>query len=313
MLVLGDSVVAGFEVLDHETFVALAERRLRKRYGAPIEVINAGVRGYGTDQSYLYYRDRGHALDADLVVFSHSANDLRNNVTLHRMRRPFGKGALRPDEQGELQLVGVPIPSYPTCSAFGLDDELEVVRTSTLASTTLCMLQVGLSDHSALFSFAVTRLSQHKGLIQWFNRQVVGDRGRPPRHVASVLPEARGGSVASEAVRARLTARIVGALADEVERRGASFLWLMSAREQEHLDRSWPELAGLRPVSLEGFTMVPADQLRFQNDAHYTAAGHQFFAELLTPEIEKQLLADRPDLAPPERRRRPARSLRRRG
>ena len=68
-------------------------------------------------------------------------------------------------------------------------------------------------------------------------------------------------------------------------------------------------MAGLAPVSLEGFTFVPSDKLRFQNDAHYTAAGHQFFSELLVPELERVLLEDRPELSKKPLRRR-NRSLR---
>ena len=58
-MVLGDSAVAAFEVAYAETFVAQLERKLTHKLGLPVRVINAGVRGYGTDQDYLYYRERG--------------------------------------------------------------------------------------------------------------------------------------------------------------------------------------------------------------------------------------------------------------
>jgi hypothetical protein len=60
ILFLGDSVVAGFEVPYEQTLTAVLEERLGRRLERPVRVINAAVRGYGTDQSYLYFRERGH-------------------------------------------------------------------------------------------------------------------------------------------------------------------------------------------------------------------------------------------------------------
>src|SRR5207249_1510326 len=84
VLVLGDSVVAGFEVDESKTFSAVLQDRLGAQLGVPVQVVNAGVRGYGTDQSYLYYRDQGRALHPDLVLFVASYNDREDNTTLHR-------------------------------------------------------------------------------------------------------------------------------------------------------------------------------------------------------------------------------------
>ncbi len=48
ILFIGDSYVQGLEVSDSFTFTALLQNQLDYR------IINAGVRGYGTDQEYLY-------------------------------------------------------------------------------------------------------------------------------------------------------------------------------------------------------------------------------------------------------------------
>ena len=128
VLFLGDSVVAGLEVEQQETFVALLEAQLQRRMGRPLHVINAGVRGYGTDQSLLWYRERGRALAPDLVALVFSANDFDDNVTLHRARRPFGKGAFALRSTGALELVGVPVPQYPLCSAWILGPGYEPTR-----------------------------------------------------------------------------------------------------------------------------------------------------------------------------------------
>lgn len=48
ILALGDSQTFGFGVRDGETYAAVLERLLRERTGRPVEVLNAGVPGYGT-------------------------------------------------------------------------------------------------------------------------------------------------------------------------------------------------------------------------------------------------------------------------
>jgi hypothetical protein len=102
-------MVAGFEVPEEQHIRSLLEHDLQVTLGRPIQVVNAGVRGYGTDQTWMYYKERGSKLKPDVVVFVHSANDLEDDTTLHRPRRPFGKSAfvMRPTD-GSLKLVAHP-------------------------------------------------------------------------------------------------------------------------------------------------------------------------------------------------------------
>ena len=58
ILVLGDSYAWGFDVADDEIFTEVLEDSLQ-RVGAPVEVINTGVSGWGTDQEYLFFLDEG--------------------------------------------------------------------------------------------------------------------------------------------------------------------------------------------------------------------------------------------------------------
>ncbi len=67
ILVLGDSGVAGFEVPAESLFTRVTERELRAR-GVEVEVLNAGCRGYGTDQSYLFLENEGVRYRPDLVL-----------------------------------------------------------------------------------------------------------------------------------------------------------------------------------------------------------------------------------------------------
>ena len=126
VLFLGDSMLAAFEVEYERTFVALIGEQLTSTLGVPVQAVNAGVRGYGTDQSYLYFRERGHTLRPDAVVLVYSVNDARNNVTLHRMRRPFGKAAFKLLQDDSLELTGHPVPDYPLCSQYRLTGEFGI-------------------------------------------------------------------------------------------------------------------------------------------------------------------------------------------
>ncbi len=82
ILLLGDSVTAGFEVEENETFAVRLEKSLNRcgREGTRFEVINAGVRGYGTDQSLIYYEREGRRLGAALAVYTFVHNDLFENT-----------------------------------------------------------------------------------------------------------------------------------------------------------------------------------------------------------------------------------------
>lgn len=68
VLVLGDSVTSGLEVAENETYSAVAATLLSGRLGVPVQMINAGVRGYATDQEWLFYRERLKGLHPDVVA-----------------------------------------------------------------------------------------------------------------------------------------------------------------------------------------------------------------------------------------------------
>jgi hypothetical protein len=270
ILLLGDSVVVGFEVAYEETFAALLERRLRQRLGRPVRVINAGVRAYGTDQSYLYFRERGHELGPDLVLLVDSNNDPEDNITLHRMRRPFGKGAfaLKPDG---LRLLGVPVPSYPLCSAWRLSRDFEPLRTDTSMQQALCWLETHFSDYSALFTFVALRIRQEPELLTrlyWLGGQrSVGQPASDPRY--------------------RLTSLLILTLGDEVRRRGGEFALLVEEGNSALYDLAAIARAGIATWVLTAAVAPGADPaaIRFRRDSHFNARGHEAVAEFLEPRV----------------------------
>ena len=78
ILAIGDSFTYGHGVQDDETYPAVVERVLRRR-GYGVEVVNAGVPGYSTDQAYTWMLRDGLALRPDLVLMGVHCSDVSDN------------------------------------------------------------------------------------------------------------------------------------------------------------------------------------------------------------------------------------------
>lgn len=86
ILVVGDSFTYGSGVAGEETYPKRLERLLAGRAGVPVEVINAGVSGYGTVHEAAFLRAEGWSYEPDLLVLQvFVQNDLDENL------EPFGR------------------------------------------------------------------------------------------------------------------------------------------------------------------------------------------------------------------------------
>ncbi|MBW2272154.1 MAG: SGNH/GDSL hydrolase family protein [Deltaproteobacteria bacterium] len=297
ILFLGDSVVAAFEVHQQETFVQLIGERLEGELSLPVQTINAGVRGYGTDQSLLYYRERGRKFEPDMVVFIHSINDFRNNTTLHRMGRPFGKPAFGLDAQGELELLGMPIPDYPLCAAWVLDEGFVPLRADRTLGRLFCHFERNLADRSALFTYAVHTLQRHPKLIHRLHelgtkpgRQTLGSvlEGLNPLRVG----RARAAPARDPA--GQLTAALLIELAQQVEADGATFVLLIRASDLERMGGGKIAAAGIHRYSpVLPPALVQGRRIDFQNDAHYNPLGHEILTRVVTPLLASEIRRQR--------------------
>ena len=104
--VLGDAFSEGMQVALDETYWALLPERLEScgfQPGRRIEVLNFGVRGYGTAQAYLALETRALPYRPDLVLlqFTHG-NDVRDNSFALDTKRERPYFAL--DQAGVLRL-----------------------------------------------------------------------------------------------------------------------------------------------------------------------------------------------------------------
>jgi lysophospholipase L1-like esterase len=77
VLVLGDSTFFGHGVNDADTFPAQLQRVLGER-GHPVEVLNAAVPGYSSEQSRVQLEELGWSLEPDLLIIGSLWSD--NNI-----------------------------------------------------------------------------------------------------------------------------------------------------------------------------------------------------------------------------------------
>jgi hypothetical protein len=110
MLVLGDSFVWGYGVEKKDRFTERIERR------SGIEVINAGVSGYGTDQELLWLRSEGMKYDFDHLLLVFCGDDLAQNH-LTRVFYVYEKPRFVL-EDGRPVLTNVPVPEAPATARF---------------------------------------------------------------------------------------------------------------------------------------------------------------------------------------------------
>jgi lysophospholipase L1-like esterase len=311
VVVIGDSQAAGFEVPEHQTYEALLQRRLTNALGGtPVQVINAGVRGYGTDQELLEYERQIRKLHPDIVVLHFSANDPDDNTTLHRTRRPFGKAVFVPRPDGSLRLVDTPVRDYPLCSYYRLDETFRVRRADSFGNRSFCWVESTLTDRSALFSFITTRIQTNPTLVRWLHGLgSPGDQetaGQPPASTKSrastpsstaattaaspvpstaaapaPAPSSGAATVQGSDYRDVLTSRLILRLASEVQQDGAKFVILTQNVDLSGLDVGAFERAGINIQPVDQALGPDQSKVRFANDGHFNARGHRAVASAL--------------------------------
>src|SRR5262249_40836603 len=104
MLVLGDSLVYGTFVEEHERFTDILRAEM-----PGYAVVNAGAMGYGTDQEYLMLRRLWDRIRPDVVVLMFCTdNDRRDNT--HNVRHATFKPYIEFSADGVAHVRGQPVP-----------------------------------------------------------------------------------------------------------------------------------------------------------------------------------------------------------
>jgi hypothetical protein len=241
-LVLGDSVVEGAQVAEDATMAGRLRTELAALAGGKrVEVVNAGVAGFGTGQQLLFLEREGLAYQPDLIVLVFTiANDPADNSLavaqrwkLAAERRPFfvlQEGAL------ELQPFQTPPPEPWS----GLRT---VLRNNSVVFTALELWWIGKTVARAQGS-VVPPLEAEKEVY----RTELGDDWPQAWEV-------------TEALLAR-----VQATADEA---GVPLLVVLSPSEWQVYDDLWPKLVGDGDQARRRFSPgAPNDRLTEIADRH---------------------------------------------
>jgi hypothetical protein len=254
VLVLGDSFAWGYGVEESERFSQLLEKSLG------VEVINAGVSGYSTDQELLWYQNEGIKYDTDLVILVIAGNDVGDNEqqlvsTIYYKPRFV-------IEDGQLILTGYPVP-----------------KTSLQGK-----LIYSLSQRSALAYFLVQR---YFDALSVYNRWKASSN-----HVNSPVS-----NINAKKEPFRLTIALIDEMRKIAESRQAKFMivaterwWNASPGETYHDFIDELQTRGFLVLDVEALPNFDPDKMVIAEDGHWNGAGHAFAAEAIETLIERDEL-----------------------
>jgi len=103
ILSLGDSLAWGWGVSNGEAYADVLERAL----GGEVELINAGVPGYSTDQQLLQLLELGPRYRPDIVLLAFVANDVEGNLADHNYG--YGKPRYERAADGRWRFANQPV------------------------------------------------------------------------------------------------------------------------------------------------------------------------------------------------------------
>lgn len=290
VLVLGDSFSEALQVPLEDSFPRRLEAELDERLDAPVEVLNAGISGFGTAGQLLLLRRDGVAYRPDVVLVAFfPGNDVMNNS-------PDLETTLLPvyDEDGRLEkVVSGKVPRE------GSPGGLKAILARSKA-----------------FRYARRRLvTGHPGLARRVGAgrpAAAGDNGGVPTgYQVYTTPDARW-QLAWERTAALLAAMQAEAAAMDARLAVA----VVSSREEVYPDL-WAEARQAHPGMQEGVWDVDAprrrvveicrnlgipvveltpimrerrdgEMLHFPRDGHWTPAGHRVAATAMANFLVKQ-------------------------
>jgi lysophospholipase L1-like esterase len=283
---LGDSTTELWEAPPELRPQVLLEKRLDARF----EVLNFGVRGYGTDQSLLLLRELALGFRPDVVVYTFCINDLYDNTRSANLQRTLGKPRFRisDDAPDGLELTNVPVQTLRHATTLGeiLDDYSFLYRRLT-----------DLLDESSPWSEVLDAEAKHLG-----SAEVLHPEFRPYlRDYADVDEE-----------RLELAFRLIAAMRRSSEERGAKFLLVeglhlypldeglrrtLVGRHGDVFDfhRVDAELAAFAARDSIAFLSLPAVaeerglnvRAIMHDDVHLNGRGGRFFARALSRKLRE--------------------------
>lgn len=249
MLVLGDSFGWGFGVEHDQRFSEVLEKK-----HADWEIINASVSGYGTDQEYLYLKERVLKYKPDVVLLLFFVNDFHNNVENEEYW--YFKPFFDPSEQG-LHLRNVPVPKASVRQKL---DRFFLGRTYLFAR---------LYRAATLASASAVRIVRHRQAERGESAKVKGrDLAQPDSYL--------------------VTLEIIKSMNDLSRKNGARFV-LVSApmREKERVAlHGLSTKENIAYLPLDSYFASSREKLSFPHDHHWNSTGHETAARAIEHLLE---------------------------
>jgi hypothetical protein len=260
ILSLADSFGEALQVELEDTYHKQLEQLLIDSLGRPVEVLNAGVGGWGTDQEAIFYVAEGFRYNPDVVLLAFfTRNDAVNNYGPLEIARNGGRQqkeffSLSPD--GEL----IPPPVQE-----GL--EMQAVEESSLRAglldkalavdsgqdgPPLLPLADTLWRWSALYRLVMPYLRDIPAVVQWLGPSGIlgGEAVIRANHPTTPIPFFVYQSPPDEAFEAAwtLTESIILRLRDEVERRGSKLAVVIIAAPEQVYPAEWEQMLAANPA-----------------------------------------------------------------
>jgi lysophospholipase L1-like esterase len=297
IVVLGDSFVEGEEVPED----AMVTRQLEGRLNAPnavrTEVINGGVRAFGTAQEYLFLKHEALRYQPDVVVLVfYSGNDVADNnprighnvASRHRPYFDLDKG-------GNLK----PLPFRPQRT-----QQPGIVEQLRRGSLLFSVIDTGV----------IQKLPRAAGSLD--DEESDNDNIQPDRRMVKyelpVFSDAPSGAWDDAW---GVTEALLAAARDEANGTGTQFLLAYAPTKWELYPQDWEELRARNGLSDDGWDLngprtrvrelaarrgIPyldltpgllreatdGARLYYRSDIHWTPRGHQVTAELLAGALE---------------------------
>jgi len=258
ILVLGDSFAWGYGVEETERFSQLLEESLE------VEVINAGVSGYSTDQELLWYRNEGIKYETDLVILEIAGNDVGDND-----RQLVSTIYYKPKfvlEEGQLVPKGYPVPKTDLQGKF----------------------IYSLSQRSAFAYFLVQRYFDL--LSSYGSAKVNSDQANLP--VSGINAEREP---------FKLTIALIDEIRNIAESKNAKFMIVTTDRWWNHPSgETYKDFVttlqseGFLVIDVEAMPGFDSEKMLIPNDGHWNQSGHEFVAEKIKELIETRQLLGQP-------------------
>jgi len=270
LLAVGDSFTMAVQVPEAKTYVALLERQLSEDLGRPVRIINAGVDGFGTQQSTLYARRLGSLYDVDgAILLFFTGNDFWENDSYQR-RRPNLRGELMPTPKPYLSFWDKTLGRYSYAYAY-----------------------VRVHWRTRAMRNNAHQIRRYKDELQIFDQKSPSLQNQMRTTQGALKGFA---TLCSEQQWACFMPIAPPAFVADTKRAAATFRLVDMSMENIDLDRPANALLAERIEGLPMFDLSPAlreskKAAYFRFDGHWTPAGHRVVADTLADWLTPYLRA----------------------